>query len=377
MENIKLDELQGTLAGISAKRPYYISNERKIGDMVINDTMDSFVPEKSYIVVPTGKKVDNGAGKLVPETTVVESHNAAALRHEEWKQIDDTLLEVNQLGTPFVDYLTRVGLATPLANAMGTLELSYEVMSDAHGGTLSMDGNVKSDDDALLFDMRTMPIPMFTKDWTIGQRQLMASRRKGTGLDVTMLRTFSTKLKQDIEDLFVNGQFSNNGNTLYGLTKYPQRNVYGSGVVKWTDPAKTGADIFKDLKAMKKLLRGDKFRGVIFDVIVNEDYADVLDNDYVVDNNAMTIRDRLRKIEGLGEIITCPSLGANQVVMLVRSKDVIEKLNGMPMTVIDLNEPNPATNKFRIQEITLPRIKHDYDGNCGIVHATFTADSST
>ena len=383
MENITTNELATTLAGLSTKRPYYVANEEgryevEIGGMRFNDGHENFKPAKSYIVVPTGKMVKNDEGKLVPETKTVESINSATLRHEEWKKIDETVLEVNQEGTPFVDYLTSAGLATGLANAMGTLELSYEVMSDAHGGTISMDGNVKSDDDAILYDMRTMPIPMFTKDWTIGQRQLMASRNKGAGLDVTSLRLFSKKLKQDIEELFVNGQFTNNGNTLYGITKYPQRNTYGSGVVKWTDSAKTGDAIYKDVKAMRKLLKDDKFKsGYIFDLFVNEDYGDILDNDYVLDNNAMTIRERLAKIEGLGNIVTLPNLGDHQVVMMVRSKDVIEKLNGMPMTVIDLNEPSPATNKFRIQEITLPRIKRDYDGNCGIVHATFTANSST
>lgn len=351
MENVEMKSVANVaelLSDVNAQRPY-----------IAEDGL-------SYI---TQNSVDAEGNKV--ETAVLAS-NAATLRKDEWEQIDATVVEVAQKGTPFVDYCLRHGLTYNLADALGTMELGYEVVSDMQGAYISMDGAVKGKDDTIQYDIRYMPIPIIQKEWTLNLRRLLASRKKGEALDTVQLRLGAKKVKQFIENLFVKGEYTNNGHTLQGLTKFAHRNVGGATKGVWTKAEKTGAEIFANVQEMIRTAKDKGFKnGYVFDLFINAGYEDRLDQDYAA-GYPKSIRERLKEIGQLGEIVVLDELGANEVVLLPRSKEVIEAVLGMPMTVTEDSTSKGYIRTYNIQEITLPRFKADYNGDCGIVHWTIT-----
>ena len=351
MENIELKSVANVaelLSDVNAQRPY------------IAEDGNSYITQNS--VDAEGNKVEKA----------VLAANAATLRKDEWLQIDAAVLEVAQKGTPFVDYCMRHGLTFNLNDAIGTMELGYEVVSDMNGAYISMDGAVKGNDDTVQYDIRYMPIPIIQKEWTLNLRRLMASRKKGEALDVVQLRIGAKKVKQYIEHLFVNGEYKNNGQVLQGLTKFEFRNVGGAGKGIWSSTTKTGAAIFADVQEMIRTAKDKGFKnGYTFDLFIPSAYEDRLDQDYAT-GYPKSIRERLAEIGSLGEIIVVDELAENNVVLLPRSKEVVEAVLGMPMTVTEDANSKGYIRTYNIQEITLPRFKADYNKDCGIVHWVIT-----
>lgn len=340
-------DLSSIITNVNAQRPYIAEDG------------------KSYITVQ-----HNVNGEMVDEAVAVS--NAATLRYDEWKQIDDAILEVYQEATPFIEYARRNGLTYSLDNALGTPELGYEVVSDMNGAFITMDGSVRGNDDTVQFDIRYMPIPIIAKNWTLNLRRLAASRKRGEALDVTQLRITAKKIEQFVEDLCVKGEFTNNGLKLQGLTKFDHRVTGGTGKNRWDASTKTGAQIFADVQAMIHSLKDKGFKsGYTYDLFIPENYEDKLEQDYSSQYQG-SIKTRLKEISALGEIVTLPSLPDHEVVMLVRSKDVFELVLGMPLTVLESETLDGYVKHYTVQEITLPRIKCDYNNNCGIVDWAIT-----
>lgn len=291
------------------------------------------------------------------------------LRKDEWIQYDTAVVKVMRERLRVVSLLQSMGLIYRIGNGLGKTVLQYEAMSDMDPAELSMAGITKGDNDRVEFDIRSLPLPLVHKDFEINIRALHASRETGEALDTTQAEISARKVAELTEDIFVNGYsgFKFAGANLYGLTTYPNR-ITGnlSGTTGWT--SSTGADPKGDVLGMKQALIDAGFYGP-YVLFVSTNYETTLDDDYQSGTaSAKTVRERLMSIGGLTKIVELDQLADNTCVLVQATSDVIRAVEGLSIRNVQWDTNGGMTSNFKVMQIYVPQIRHDYDGNCGIAH---------
>lgn len=329
---------------------------------------DSKGVERPYVTVFTG-----GDPKK-PENYKAIQVNNATLRRDEWKQLDEALLQVGRERLSGFDYFINKGLVYNLSNAMGTTVLEWHTVSDSQEAIISMDAVARSQGDRSQYKYHYLPIPILHADYEINARALSASRNMGNGLDTTEAEHAARRILEKQEDmLFSNFSYSwgskgsDNRNTIYSLVNHPDRNTE-SLTAAWTSA--TPAQILGDVVDMKNKSIAAKFYGP-WTLFIPTGYDAVLDEDYdVAGASIMTIRERILKLAGIQEIVTVDRLAADNVLLVQTTPNVVRIINGLPLQNVEWTTEGGMVNKYKVMTIRVPQIRSDYNGKTGIVHGT-------
>ncbi len=177
---------------------------------------------------------------------------------------------------------------------------------------------------------------------------------------------------------------------VYGYTNFPQR------VTKTNLTAPTGSNpevTITEILSMRQTMLNLKFGGP-FVLYHSNDWDQYLDGDYARlggSNANMTLRDRIRRIEGIQDVRRLDLLFASAVsastgaafptqvdntlkpftlIMVQMTPDVAQAINGLSLTTIQWEEKGGLELRFKVMCIWVPRLRADYYGNTGILHAT-------
>ena len=58
------------------------------------------------------------------------------------------------------------------------------------------------------------------------------------------------------------------------------------------------------------------------------------------------------------------------MIMVQMTPDVARAVNGMDITTVQWESVGGMRLNFKVMAIQVPQLRADYDGRCGIVHAT-------
>lgn len=292
--------------------------------------------------------------------------NATTLRHEEGVIYDTALIEVAQLRLNGIEDLRRRGLVKSLGG-LGTILSMYERVGEMTGAQIDMDGRTKSNNDRLTFDEVGVPIPIFHKEWHLGERFLLASRQRGESLDTTQMRMAARVVLEGMESALFNGipGLVVSGLQVYGYRTHPNRNPY-TLTADWT--VNDGAAIVVDVKAMLNLLRLDKKHGSYI-LYVASDIDINLESDYSAVKGEGTIRDRILRFKNISEVKACDFLTDGEVLLIQMDSETVDLAVAQDIRNLTWNI-HPLQTEFMIMSAMAPRIKADRSGNCGIVHGS-------
>jgi len=298
----------------------------------------------------------------------------ATLRRDEWKQLDDALMEISRERLGGVQDLITNGLVYNLGNAMGTTVLEWHDVSEALSVELTMDGVTRGKNDTLNFQTNYLPIPIMHVDYEINSRHLEASRKLGNPLDTTLVERAGRRILEYQEDmLFTNKTYAwgtkddRDRNKIYSYVNFPDRNTVSFSKAHWDHSGVTGADILADVLAMKQASINAKHYGPWM-LYIPTAYETVLDDDYDTTTPQTTIRQRILDIAGIKGIKVIDRLTADNVLLVEMSKQTIRLVNGMGLTNVNWSVEGGMVSKFKVMAIQVPQIRSDQDGNCGIVH---------
>lgn len=316
---------------------------------------------KAYVSYYKGgdrTKLTSYASKLVTNAT---------LRRDEWKQLDQTLLDLSKYRLGGIADLESHGLVFNLGNAMGTTVLEYHDIGDAFNADLTMDGITRSQGDRPEYQTKYLPIPIIHVDYEINARVLAASRSLGNPLDTTSTMLAGRKVQEKLEDmLFTSTSYTWGGGTIYSYLNHPNINTQTLSV-NWDASAKTGAHIVAEVNAMKQLAINAKHFGP-YQLYIPTAYETVLDEDYDVSGQSnMTIRERILKLENIKGVKVIDTLPANNVLLVQMTPDVVRLVKGMGITNIEWKEEGNFVTKYKVMTIQVPQVRSDQDGNSGIV----------
>jgi hypothetical protein len=153
---------------------------------------------------------------------------------------------------------------------------------------------------------------------------------------------------------------------VYGYTNHPDRNTKTDLTVP---DGTNGATTVDEVLSMIETLMGDKFFGPYM-VYHSTDWDKYLDDDYRT-NDDRTLRARLREIEQVQDVRRLDFLSNTFTLLLVQmTSDVARAVNGMDITTVQWDSVGGMRVNFKVMAIQVPQIRSDFNGNCGILHAT-------
>jgi len=324
---------------------------------------------RAYMTIYNG-----GDPNVLTNYTTRPINTNATLRRDEWKQLDDVLMQVSRSRLGGVQDLVSRGLTFDLGNAMGTTVFEWHDVTDPMEADLTMDGITRSQGDRPEYQHNYMPIPIIHVDYEINARVLAASRSLGNPLDTTSAESAARRVEEKLEDmLFTNTTYSfgatdsRGRNSIYSYVNHPDRNTVALAT-NWDAAAMTAALILADVQAMKQASMTALHYGPWM-LYIPSLYETVMDLDYATgSNNGQTIRQRLMNIEGLLGIKVVDRMPANEVLLVQMTSDVVRLIRGMGLQNVQWDEEGKFVTKYKVLTIQVPQIRSDVNGASGVVH---------
>ena len=341
--------------------------------------------------------------------------NATALRKEEWIQLDAVVLRAARLRLRAWADLAAANSFGGF-NGMAKMVLEHETMSDPGNAQVDMDGLSEGRTDSPQWQLQGVPLPITHSDFWYSSRRLAVSRNSGTPLDTVSGEAAGRRVAERIEKTLIGTytgiNFGGSGtpyasgynygrpSTVYGYTNFPSR-LTNTLFYKPTGNGRSGtgwvpADTLKDVLSALDQLRAQQFYGP-FMIYTSNDWDQYMDNDYFLTATAtntpisnMTLRNRLRQIDGIADVRRLDFLFASAQVPAVpgsdfeagpypftlifvqMTPDVARAVNGMDITTLQWETKGGLQLNFKVMCIQVPQLRADFYGRCGILQATAT-----
>ena len=290
--------------------------------------------------------------------------NNATLRHEEWKDIDRTVIEVAAERLTAVADLRARGL-THNVGGLGVTISQWEKQSDMTEAELDMSGITEGEEDRVEFSGDQVPIPIVHKDFRVNQRHLLASRRFGASIDTVQAAIAGRLVAEKSEDmLFAGAPIKVESGVIYGYLNHPDRNTVVMAQ-SWATQPDSGV-IIAEVLACLTAARADRYYGP-YVIYIPGAYQSRLDEDYR-DLDSRTLKQRLLALDGVSDIRISDRLTGDNVVLVQLTRDVVDLAIGSDLTTVQWPVMGGLQTRFKVMAAWAPRIKADFEGHSGIVH---------
>lgn len=323
---------------------------------------------QSCIQVNTGQ-LDRQGQPVFKEQLI---NTNATLRKDEWINLDQRLLESARERLVIVSDMMSAGL-TYNAGGLGTMIAEWESGSEITDAEIAMDGESKSDKDRQEFNLNGVPIPVIRKEFSIGQRTLMASRTRGASLDVTTGTEAARAVARTSEKMVFNGttmgnvKSAQNSYQVYGLTNFPTRAT--ATISDWANPAVTPEQILTEIFNMVKILETEQRRYGPYTLYIPGEYLSRFREDFKA-NSDKTLMERVLDEASISAVRASDVLEAGNVLLVQMTSDVLDLAIASDLTTVQWQSGSQWTNHFQTYAAWAPRLKSDYDGRTGICHGT-------
>lgn len=327
---------------------------------------------------------------LVANGIPIPTTNATTLRKNEWIELDATVLRVFR--KRLRAWADLADSATYNLNGMSKSMVEWETMSDPGSAIMDMDGTTSGRDDAAVFGLEAVPLPITHSDFSLTERKLMESRNGNTPLDLVRAESAARRVAELIEKHTIGtaAAFGPYGNTslygtspkVYGYTNYPNRQTYTSVTTPTgSNPQSTVSNVL----AMIDLMYAANHFGP-FMLYYSNDWSKYMGNDYAFTNGSnwaanpsKTLKQRLLDIEGIQDVrrldmwTPVNSSGASlpyQLLLVEMTTETARAIVGLPPTTVQWDTMGGLRKNFKVMTIAAPNMRVDYNSNCGVVHGT-------
>jgi hypothetical protein len=377
-------------------QPYFNNHGQRAvtintGRMVLNNKTNEYIPERKEVLV----------SNLMQQGIYSPVFNATSLRKEEWIQLDQVVLRAaRQRLRAWADLSAANSFGG--FNAMAKETLEHETMSDPGEALVDMDGLSEGRTDSPLFRLQGIPLPITHSDFYFSARKLAQSRNTGTPLDTVQGEAAGRRVAEMIEKTLIGtvtglrgtegpyatgygygtggstGSAGTRYNQVYGYTNYPDR-LTKTDLTAPTTAGWTPETTVNEVIAMRQQLVDGRFYGP-FMLYHSTDWDTYFDGDYYVAKTTgavaptQTLRERLQKIDGIQDVRRLDFLPSSTnpwtLIMVQMTADVAQAINGMDITTVQWESVGGMRLNFKVMCIQVPRLRSDYYGRCGVLHAT-------
>ena len=317
---------------------------------------------RSYVT-----QVINGKRIVSPTTNA----NATLLRLE-WTILDKVVIRAALPRLRAVADLRGRDLQYTIPNGMAKTVLQAQAQSSVTPATISMDGLGASPGDRPIYNLINLPLPILHKDFSFPARDVMVSRNGNMPLDLTMAELAARTVAEGAEQLLLGTgpQYNYGGGSVYGYTTFPNRIVY-----TLSDPSNTGwvpRTFVANVLAMRQASQQAYHYGpwILYTSLAWDQYLDNDLNSASANSSNITLRDRIRRIEGIVDVVTLDYLTNYDCVLVQMTQDVVREVVGMDITTVQWQTHGGMELNFKVMCIMIPQARADFNGNTGIVHGS-------
>ncbi len=290
--------------------------------------------------------------------------NASPLPRDVWAVWDKEAIQVSRSVLAVFNNLSA-SVSSPMN--LGKLLHYFAQVGDSGEAHVSLDGRSSARTDQPEYAYVGTPLPIIDSTFKFGWRQMLAAQTEGETLDAAARVNSIRKVAEKLESIALVGdsQIVIGGSVLYGLTNHPKRNTRSTGA---TLASGTGAQWKSEIIATIKLLHGDNFRGRRVTIYLNwDDWFYASQTDYTTAYAGKSILANISEIAGVAEIVPSSSVTANTIIALVKERDVVEVLSGMPITTRAQARTNPEDDYiFKTWAAAAVELKYDSNDNIGL-----------
>jgi len=292
--------------------------------------------------------------------------NASPIPRDVWGRWDQEAIELNRSKLAVFNEFSSLSEPTPI----GVLVSHFAQVSDSGSVSVTMDGREDGKEDQAEISYVGTPLPIIKSPFKFGWRQIEAMRRSGSNsLETATSANAQRKVAEKLEDLMLNGDSKVvvGGATIYGFRTLPQRNT---GTHALDLNGATGAQWLSMMVATLQKLIADNFFDSATVILNYSDWFYASTNEFAA-GYPKTILSRLLEIPGIAKIVPASSVPVNEVLAVVKRKDVVKILSGMPMITRPKSRIDPEDDyRFQVIAAMAPQLQYDAAGQCGIAHIT-------
>ena len=305
----------------------------------------------------------NSEGKVDVETM----RTNGTLPHEAYIKFDQRMVDVARDRLTIVQDLNSFGLVNRNYN-LGDIVAKYEKLSDMDAAVVNMDGVTPASRDRVTYTEAGVPIPVFSKNFQINERQLQAGLNKGHSLANTMITTSTRRVADSINQMIFNGLpnfVTVDGLSVFGLTNHPNRNQVAAAAA-WGG---VGSDPVADVENMLAAAYADNFFGP-FNLYVSKDHWSFIQGDYNANKGEKTFKERFESFSDINEVRAGDQLADGSAVLVNMSDETIELKVGQDFVNFEQPQTNRMQHDFTVMAAMAICIKADANNNCGVVELT-------
>lgn len=329
---------------------------------------------RAFVTLNTGRKDKDG----LPVVENRQVDNATALlRREDWLKVDEAVMWASKLR---LQLWADVYGTNPydIPDGFSWMAIQHAVAAGDATANLSMDGLRKSERSRPVLDVGLLPLPITHSDGSMSARELAQTRRSGMPLDTTSIALATRAVSEITEQLTLGTwpSFSFAGGTIYGLRNFPfrQTKVITSPLTGGYTPQTTTLEVLAMIQQLEDLL----FYGP-YVLYVSTGWGQYFDRDYVASgaSGIPSLRARLNSIPKIRKVVSVDYLPDYEMILVQPTPDVIQGVEGMPLQVVQWQSGDGMEQLFKVMCIRVPRLRTDFRGNTGILHATGSLGGTT
>ena len=329
--------------------------------------MLKFTPEQQKLVLHSRRQFNDNQDELSTRYggTFIQG-NAAPVHKDVWARWDKEGVEIQR---DVLSVFNSLAATNSKPIPIGVLVNHFQTISDSGEVNISLDGRGKAKADAPVVAYHGTPLPIIDSAAIFGWRQMEAERSAGySSLQPTAIANHQRKIAEKLEDIALNGDTSIvvGGAKMHGLRTAPKRNTdtFTTSIRESDGSAMVG--VFKRL--IESLMDANFYTEAT--VYMNyKDWFHLSVTDYSTQYANRKILAAIMEIKGIKEIIPASKVPTDELLAVCKRRDVVEVLNGMPMTTRPKNRLNPEDDYvFLVMAAASLETKFDAEGQCGISH---------
>lgn len=287
------------------------------------------------------------------------------LRKDEWKLLDDVLVDVGRDRLIGVADLRAAGLVENLGGLGITLS-QYEKLSDMSAADIDFAGVTDGEKDSVTFTLVSVPVPIIHKGFDLNIRRLEASRGAsavGQGIDRTQVEVCTLKVTEGIEDLLFNGTIPGTGgaltgNTILGYTTATNRNtVSGSD---WGTVTNVTPNVISAIGAAES----DGYYGPWNLYVATNQFGQL--REFYTDGSGNNNFDRIMRLTGMGAVRPGDRLTDGTAVLVTMRRSTVDVAVGQDLTVVEWESKGGLMLHFKVISAMVGRVKDDANSGSGI-----------
>jgi len=264
--------------------------------------------------------------------------------------------------------LRNAGLFVP-NGGIGTKLHEYQRMSDTGTATVSMDPAAMGSRDRNEFDTVATPVPIISCPFSFSIRDLDAARQRGVALDTTQAESATRRVIEAIENMIINGHsITVSSASIYGYRSAPHR-VTGTATGPWNDPQAGAGNIIKTIAAMLAAASAVNHFGPFVLYVSNAEY-ELFEQPLDVTNYNKSVREYVLANPRISAIKPTLSMTAGECAMVELTSETVDMSLGVDVMMIPWNEYAGLVSHYMVMACMAPRVKSDFNDQCGVVHYT-------